>query len=233
MEGKFSLRKAGAQLVTRKIRVKSAPCSCAIDSLRENGFNESIMEYPLTLTFKVLAFAPQISVTDAANNEICHVRQKLFKLKEKISVFTNAQKQDLVCEIHADRVIDFSASYSFMDQGRSFGSLKRRGMKSLWRSHYEICDGDNCKYTVTEGNPWAKVFDGLLGNVPILGMFAGYFFQPRYEVKNTSGEICYTLAKKPAFLEGRFSIEETVNQEDDILVLMALMMITLLERKRG
>lgn len=191
------------------------------------------MQYPLTLTFKIIALAPQISVKDASGNEICCVRQKLFKLKEKISVFVNAQQKDLLCEIHADRIIDFSAAYRFLDQGREFGSVKRHGVRSLWRSHYEISDANGRKYTVSEGNPWMKVCDSLLGSVPILGMFGGYFFQPRYEVKDASGEICYVLRKQPALLESRFVVEETSNRDDDILVLMALMMITLLERKRG
>jgi len=191
------------------------------------------MQYPLTLTFKILALSPQISVKDAAGNEICYVQQKLFKLKERISVFTNRTRKDLLCEIRADRVIDFSAAYGFFNGDSSFGSVKRRGMRSLWRSHYEISDSTGQKYTVTEGNPWAKVFDGILGGIPILGAFAGYFFHPRYEVKDTSGQICYVLRKQPAFLEGRFTFEETASRDDDILVLMSLLMVTLLERKRG
>lgn len=191
------------------------------------------MEYPLTLSFKIIAVAPQVCVKDSAGNEICFVRQKLFKLKEKISVFATSEKKDLLCEIHADRVIDFSAAYTFLDQGQTFGSVKRHGMRSLWRSHYEISDADAVKYTVSEGNPWAKVLDDLFGRIPILGAFSGYVFQPRYEVKAPNGEICYILRKQPAFFEGRFTVEETSNRDDDILVLMALMMITLLERKRG
>lgn len=196
-------------------------------------FKKATMQYPLTLTFKTIALAPQIAVRDAAGNEICYVRQKLFKLKEKISVFATSQMDDLLCEIHADRIMDFSASYSFLNEGNPFGSVKRRGMRSFWRSHYEISDGVAHKYTVSEGNPWSKVFDGLLGGIPILGIFAGYFFQPRYEVKNLDATICYVLRKQPAFLEGKFTVEETVESEDDLFILMALMMITLLERKRG
>lgn len=191
------------------------------------------MQYPLTLSFKILALAPQISVRDAAGGEICYVRQKLFKLKEKISVFTNSEKNDLLCEINADRMIDFSASYSFQDQGNVFGAVKRRGMRSFWRSHYEISDAEMPKYTVTEGNPWTKVLDGIFSGIPILGAFSGYLFHPHYEVKSPGGEICYILRKQPGFLEAKFTVEETASRDDDILVLMALMMVTLLERKRG
>ncbi len=191
------------------------------------------MQYPLTLTFKLIALAPQISVRDAAGNEICYVRQKLFKLKEKISVFANSEKRDLLCEIEADRILDFSAAYSFMDKGRSFGSVKRRGMRSFWKAHYEVSDTGGQKYTVTEGNPWIKVLDSLVDGIPVVGAFAGYFFHPYYEVKDMAGEVCYVLRKQRAFFEARFTIEETRERDDDILVLMALMMVTLLERNRG
>ena len=48
------------------------------------------MQYPLELKFKVLALAPQISVTDAGGQQIFYVKQKLFKLKEAVTVFARA-----------------------------------------------------------------------------------------------------------------------------------------------
>lgn len=191
------------------------------------------MKYPLTLTFKILAIAPQISVKDAAGNEICYVRQKLFKLKEKISVFTDSTKESLLCEIHADRILDFSAAYEFRENGTPFGSVKRRGMRSFWKAHYEISDSSSLQYTVTEGNPWIKILDSMCEGIPILGSFSGYLFHPYYEVKNQAGETCYILRKQSAFLEGKFAIEELKKCDDDILVWMSLMMLTLLEKKRG
>ena len=39
------------------------------------------MNYPLNLTFKIVALAPQLSITDTAGNLHFYVKQKLFKLK--------------------------------------------------------------------------------------------------------------------------------------------------------
>ena len=44
------------------------------------------MNYPLNLSFKLLALASQIYVRDANGNLIGYVKQKLLKLKEDINV---------------------------------------------------------------------------------------------------------------------------------------------------
>mgnify|MGYP000594785739 CR=1 FL=1 len=50
------------------------------------------MNYPLNLSFKIVAIAPQIYVSDAQGGSVCFVKQKLFKLKEDIIVFSDSSK---------------------------------------------------------------------------------------------------------------------------------------------
>ena len=69
------------------------------------------MQYPLNLNFKLFAFAPQISVTDANGDLIFYVKQKRFKLKEEIIVYADVKKLQPLFYIKADRIIDFSAVY--------------------------------------------------------------------------------------------------------------------------
>lgn len=192
------------------------------------------MQYPLTLKFKIVAVAPQITVTDANGNSICYVKQKLFKLKERVEVFTDSSKAEKLAEIGADKIIDWSATYTISDPaGNAFGAVKRSGMKSLWRTHYTIFKDGQKAYEIREGNPWTKFFDSLFEGIPVIGMLSGYVFHPTYEVKNNQGELCYHLKKQPAFLEGIFKIEETKDTPDDILVMMSVLMMSLLERQRG
>ena len=47
------------------------------------------MNYPLHLSFKILALARQLRLTDASGNRIFHVKQKVFKLKEAVTVFVD------------------------------------------------------------------------------------------------------------------------------------------------
>src|SRR6185295_9715975 len=129
------------------------------------------MNYPVDLTFKLLALASQIYVRDANGNLLGYVKQKLLKLKEDINVFTDESQTHVIYNIKADRVIDFSARYTFRDgAGNVLGSIKRQGMRSLWKANYEISDAsDNHVMNINEENGWVKVVDALAGEVPVLG----------------------------------------------------------------
>ena len=101
------------------------------------------MIYPLSLSFKIVALAPQIFVRDANGQSICYVKQKLFKLKEAVKVYGDESKSQILCEMNADRIIDWSATYRFSDaDGEIFGSVRRKGTRSFWKAHYEIFDED-------------------------------------------------------------------------------------------
>jgi uncharacterized protein YxjI len=194
------------------------------------------LSYPLTLSFKIVAFAPQFSVTDANGNLVAYVKQKLFKLKEAVTVFGDKEQKQPLYSLNADRVFDFSARYHFTDpQGMTLGSVKRQGMKSLWRTHYDIFDGETVVMTIREENPWIKVIDGLFEEIPILGMFSGYIFHPAYLVARADGMVVIRMEKKPAFFEGKFAVEKQVplDTAEEQRILLSLIMMVLLERSRG
>lgn len=69
------------------------------------------MNFPLSLRFKLLALSPQIYVSDAAQQPVLYVKQKLFKLREKIEVFRDESRSQLLCTIQANKIIDWSARY--------------------------------------------------------------------------------------------------------------------------
>lgn len=197
------------------------------------------MQFPLTLNFKIVALAPQIYVRDAAGREILYVKQKLLKLKEKVRVFSDSSQSQQVYEINADRWLDWSARYTFTDgMGVTVGSVSRRGMRSLWKATYEIADATGQPILVLEeANPWAKVLDAFLGEIPILGIFTGYFIHPKYDVKRaSSGQPALHVTKSRSFLESRFEIENTggpLAPHEEIPAVLGLLMMVLLERQRG
>lgn len=194
------------------------------------------MEYPLELKFKLWAFAPQLSVTDSQGNLALYVRQKLWKLREAIGVFSDTERTNQLYSIKADRILDFSARYNFSDQiDKPLGAVKRRGLKSLWKSHYDIFDGEMVVFTIQEENPWVKVMDSLCAEIPILGMFTGYVFNPTYLVSRPDGRTVMHLSKQPTFLSRVFSIKKVdqISDREEIQVVLSLLMMLLLERNRG
>jgi uncharacterized protein YxjI len=194
------------------------------------------MQYPLSLSFKIMALAPQIFVRDASENSICYVKQKMFKLKEAINVFTDEKQETQLCQMNADRIIDFSACYRFTDaSGEEFGGVRRKGMRSIWKAHYDIIEGDETVMTISEDNAWVKVADAVLGDIAVIGMFSGYFFNPSYTIKRTDGTEVMRLKKQKSFWEGKFILEKLteLDETEELRALMAIIMATLLERTRG
>lgn len=195
------------------------------------------MNYPLSLAFKVVTLASEVSATDASGAIVAYVKQKAFRLKEDIEVYADASKARLIYRIKADRVIDFSARYHFSDaEGNPLGSIKRQGMRSLWKASYDVEDeAGRVVFTVTEANPWVKVLDALMSEIPIVGMFTGYLFHPAYHLTAPDGAVSLTLEKQPSFIGRRFAIHENrdVPIDDEVRGLLAMIMVVLLERMRG
>jgi hypothetical protein len=196
------------------------------------------MRFPLDLRFKLIAVAPQISVTDAAGALLFYVKQKAFKLRESVTVFRDAAQTQPLYRIAADRILDISAQYRIDEEGGApVGVLRRRGMRSLWRAHYEVHRGGVPALLIREENPWVKLLDGLLGEIPILGLFTGYVLHPAYRLTRAAGEETLLRAvKQPALFESRYLIErarEDLSPADQTLAVLALLMMLLLERSRG
>lgn len=188
--------------------------------------------YPLNLSFKLIALAPQVRVTDSSGQLVLYVRQKVLALKEDVKVYADEAQQNLLYQIKADRVIDFSARYNIAASGGGpLGSVKRQGMRSLWKATYDIQDpAGGAVGQIHEENPWIKVLDGLVSDIPFVGMF----INPAYLV-DLRGQTALYLKKQPAVFEGKFTVEKRADfsEADEKLMLTSLLMMLLLERQRG
>lgn len=196
------------------------------------------MNFPLDLRFKILAIAPQATVTDASGQQICYLKQKLFRFREKVEIYTDSSRSTLVATITANKVLDWSARYTFHDaQGNEIGSVGRQGMRSLWKAHYDVFNpGDEVPdFQIREENPWAKVMDSVFGEIPILGFLTGFLFHPSYLASRSNGTAAIRLKKVPAFLEGKFTITKLseVSAREEMNLLLSYLMVNLLERRRG
>ncbi len=196
------------------------------------------LQYPLTLSFKILALASQATVTDASGRTVLYTKQKLFKFREHVEIYTDKTRATRLAEIKSNKVIDWSARYFSTDaNGGEIGSVGRRGWRSIWKAHYEVFNpGDNAPdFSIQEENAWAKVADSFLGEIPILGLLTGFFFHPRYLASRTDGTPAMRLTKQAAFFEGRFRIDKLsdLTPREEMNLFLSFMMLVLLERRRG
>ena len=195
------------------------------------------LKYPIRFVFKISSFANDFMAKDADNKTVAYVRQKMFKLKEDISIFATENRTKLLYKIKADRWLDFSAVYSFTDrEGIELGKIARKGWASLWKANYELIDQhEKLQYHIHEENAWVKVFDSLLGEIPILSMFTGYLFNPTYIVTDLDGKPVARLKKEASFFGRKFIVLklEDIDDDDKERIMLGLMMMILLERRRG
>jgi hypothetical protein len=196
------------------------------------------LQYPLKLSFKILALASQATLTDASGRTILYTRQKILKFKEHVEIFTDKSKTTRLADIRTNKILDWSARYFFTDAaGGKIGSVGRKGWRSIWRAHYNAFNPGDTEpdFTIREENAGAKIMDSILGEIPILGTLTGYLFHPRYLCTRTSGDEMMRMEKKPAFFEGKFELHKLgqLTPREEMTLLLSYLMMVLLERKRG
>lgn len=193
--------------------------------------------FPLTIAFRILTIHPQMVVREAGGSVIGYVRQSLWAFKEAVTVYENETMAREIYKINADRVIDFNANYAITTpSGSDLGHVRRHGMRSLWRASYDIVGpGGGDAFHVTEKSPLVRLLDGLIGEIPLVGLLTGYFLQPQYLVSRIGGAQVLVMKKQRSFLEAHFAVEQTapIDASERERLLLGLMMIILLERSRG
>jgi len=195
------------------------------------------IKFPVQFLFKISTLSNDFTATDANGSVIAYVKQKMFKLKEDIIIYSDDTKLKLNYRIKADKWLDFSAAYSLKDKNdKDIGKITRKGWASIWKANYQIIDqNEKIQYQIREENGWVKVLDSILGEIPLLGLLTGYLFNPSYTVSDLNGKIIARLKKQPSMLGRKFEVEQLVvsDVDDQERIVLSLMMMILLERKRG
>lgn len=198
------------------------------------------IQYPIQIRFKLVALAPRMFVTDAAGQNISYVSQKVLALKEDIQVFADESRSRELYRIKADKIFDFSTAYRFSNSsnGQALGAVKSKGWRSIWRATYEVVDAaDGISHKIQEDNPWVKIGDALLNELPIIGMFTGYFLHPKYSALDANtGQPVMQLVKMPGFFEGKYQIDKldgSLSPEVEQRLILSYMLIVQFMRRRG
>ncbi|WP_194850060.1 LURP-one-related/scramblase family protein [Nonlabens antarcticus] len=195
------------------------------------------IQYPIKFSFRITTLSNDFTATDATGSTIAYVRQKMFKLKEAITVYSDTSKNQVLFTIKANKWLDWSAAYSMLDaNGNEIGKIARKGWRSMWKAEYNIIDQhEKLQYRVQEASVWTRMADSLVGEIPVLGFFTGYMFHPTYNVTDVNGDIVVKLKKKPSFFGKEFEVEKLsdIEEDDKERVMLGLMMMIILERRRG
>jgi uncharacterized protein YxjI len=196
--------------------------------------------YPLTATFRIFTLSPEVQVRDASGNLLLQVKQKLLSLREDTTVFADLEKTVALYRMKADRVIGFRAVHHItrLADNMVIGAVRAAGLRSIWQARYSVTDGqDQVVLNIREENPWIKVIDALVDEIPLVGPLIAMFINPRYLMEDSNGVLHYRITKKRSFVGRNFLLEQIGGDNrpdlDERLVALALIQVVFLERNSG
>ncbi len=93
--------------------------------------------------FKILGAG--FHVYDKHGGLVAYSKQKAFKLKEDIRVYSDESQTNELLLIQARQIVDFSAAYDMVDSasGSKVGAAKRKGFTSMFRDSWELMDAND------------------------------------------------------------------------------------------
>lgn len=114
-------------------------------------------------------FGGEIRIYDESRSTLLFfVKQKAFKLKEDITVYSDESQNQEMLKIQARSIIDFSAAYDITDKssGQKVGALRRKGFSSILRDAWEILDpNDNVIGKISEDSMLMALLRRFLSNL--------------------------------------------------------------------
>jgi len=187
------------------------------------------MQYPLELRYKTTELKPQISVTDATGKMVLTMNHTPSETGSEVLVYGDLERSAPSYTISPDWILDFSAQYHFSDDaGQLLGSVRREGERSLWRTRFEIMNGEPPNLEIREENSFAKFMDAIMGEIPLLGAVI-----PRlvYLVRSEDGETLVRIEKQPRLFENIFKIKKQGEMDgpEETRVLLSLLIMFLTE----
>lgn len=179
--------------------------------------------------FKI--FGAAFHVYDEQGSVIGYCKQKAFKLREDIKLYTGEDMNDMLLSLNTQSIIDFGATYAVtLPDGTSLGTMRRKGLKSSFvRDEWLVFDQSNNQIaTVRETGSFAPFARRYID-------FAAVLFPQRYEVTRArDGKNIAQLRQhfNPLIFRLGVSILDEDDEIDDLLILGASCLIAAIEGRQ-
>lgn len=179
--------------------------------------------------FKV--FGASFHVYDRDGSVIGYCKQKAFKLKEDLKLYTGEGMNDMLLSLQAQSVIDFGATYTVtLPDGTALGSLRRKGLKSSFvRDEWLLFDtrGEEIARIREHGSfaPFARRYID----------FVSALLPQRFEVIRTRDQMPVAMLRQhfnPLVYRLGVAIKELDDEIDDLLILGSACLLAAIEGRQ-
>ncbi|GGN27730.1 hypothetical protein GCM10011609_83260 [Lentzea pudingi] len=122
--------------------------------------------------------------------------QKRLKIKERVTIYTDPSKSQVLFEFNARKVIDLGSGYDVTDgQGRSIGLFRKDFTRSLLRSTWHLEQPGLGQATGAERNRFLAGFRRLWQWIPIVGD-APFPMRYHFDFVTENGAPVFSVDKK-------------------------------------
>lgn len=179
--------------------------------------------------FKI--FGAAFHVYDEHGSVIGYCKQKAFKLREDIRLYTGEDMSDQLLSLKTQQIIDFGATYSVtLPDGTSLGTLRRKGLKSSFlRDEWLIFDQDGTEIAMVRETgsvaPLARRYVDL----------ASIIFPQRFEVIRSRDQKLISHLRQhfnPFIFRLGVAILDEDDEIDDLMILGASCLIAAIEGRQ-
>lgn len=183
-----------------------------------------------TIRRKVLQFfGASFHVYDGAGRVVAFCRQKAFRLREDIRLYTDESMSTELLTMRTRQIIDFGATYDVaLPGGEIIGSLRRKGLRSLLRDSWMIFDPEGRELaTLTEDSGAMAIFRRLHELFAILS-------PQKFEVNSHDGLHIASLRvhMNPFVYRMGVAIHADHPELDELMVLAAACLIAAIEGRQ-
>ncbi len=178
--------------------------------------------------FKI--FGASFHIYDATGSLVGYCKQKAFKLREDIRLFTDESMSTPVLTLCARSIIDFGVTFDVsLPDGSTIGSLRRKGLMSTFmRDQWHLFDEHGVEAAlIQEQNALAALLRRTVDMVAFLS-------PQKYEVISNDGRIIATFQQRfnPFIYRLIVTIHEQDDQLDDLVLLGAGCLIAAIEGRQ-
>ncbi len=176
-------------------------------------------------------FGGAFHIYDPSGNLVLYSKQKAFKLKEDIRLYSDESMKVELLSVAARQIIDFSAGYDVVDvQARQkVGALKRKGWSSMLRDEWIVMDaGDREVGLLKEDSMVAALVRRFIDA-------ASFFFPQKFHVEMGGAIVCTFQQNFNPFVR-KLTIDFTADvncQVDRRLGIAAAVLLSAIEGKQG
>jgi len=184
-----------------------------------------------TLRAKVFDLVPQFFIVDDQGNMVGYCRQKLFKFREEMILYTDRSRETELLRIKARHIIDFAATYDVkLPTGQVIGSLRRKGLKSTFvRDEYVVFDEHNAQIaTLQEDSAVRALIRRCIDNASI-------FMPQKLYLNDMSGRriACFRQHFNPIVFRIGIAVLEEDEQLDDLMLIAISVLAAVIEGRQS